>query len=60
MESIKASDLAKMLNEHIVKHGDGDVFIYDDYAKRYKTFNKSHISMEMDRRFTIDCQDQVN
>ena len=53
-----ASELVTLLNQHIEKHGDDKVFIYDGYNALYKTFSNRHISRTMGNIFVIECEEE--
>jgi len=53
---VTAAELAKKLNEHVEKYGDGPVMIYDDYSVNYKTLKESNISRMPSSRFVIECE----
>lgn len=53
--AIKASELVALLCDHIKKHGDERVMIYDEYACSYKTFDLTCISQN-NGRFVIECK----
>lgn len=54
MRPMKASELVKMLQNHITRKGDDVVFLYDDYCGSYKTFNALDTS-HINNNFVITC-----
>jgi len=55
---ILASDLLNALQEHIAKHGDGDVLIFDGYQYCYKTITFENLSKTHGNKFVIECEEE--
>lgn len=58
MQELKASELAKMITEHILEHGDESVLILDNYNDTYKPIHQNQITKEGNKlviKHECDC-----
>ena len=57
MAALKVSELITMLNQHVEKHGDTNIMIFDERTTWYKTLSSNQVHVGPNQNFIIVSED---